>query len=260
IPLTRPEVYYGLKSLDYVIANSGMQEFNYPGQEGPVYTHYEGDGGVVLSSWFRRLLYAWKFADLNILISGEIQPDSRIQYRRVVAERFATIAPFLLRDREAYSVVADGRLFWIQDAYTVTDRYPYSTAYGRFNYIREGRRGRLHRRCRLLPLRPRRPPGPGVRPHLPRALPSGRRDARLPARPRPGPPGPVHRPDPDAAPVPHAGPGGLLQQGGPVVGPGPELLRPVPGPAALLHRGPAARRGARGVPPDPAVHAGQPAQ
>jgi hypothetical protein len=136
IPLTRPEVYYGLKSLDYVIARSSMQEFNYPGQEGPVYTHYEGEGGVVLSSWFRRFLYAWKFADLNILISGEIQSDSRIQYRRVVSERFATIAPFLLRDREAYSVVADDRLFWIQDAYTVTDRYPYSTSYNGFNYIR----------------------------------------------------------------------------------------------------------------------------
>ncbi|HUG40360.1 MAG TPA: UPF0182 family protein, partial [Longimicrobiales bacterium] len=137
IPLERPEVYYGLKSLDYVIVRSGMDEFNYPGPDGPVYTRYEGDGGVLLSSFFRRLVYAWEFADLNILISGEINPDSRIQYRREVPERFSTIAPFLLRDREAYSVVADGRLTWIQDAYTVTDRYPYSTGWGtRFNYIR----------------------------------------------------------------------------------------------------------------------------
>ena len=137
IPLDRPEVYYGLKSLNHVIVNSGMQEFNYPGREGPVYTHYQGTGGVPLSSFFRRLIYAWEFKDLNILISGEIQPDSRIQYRRVIRERFSTIAPFLLQDREGYSVVADGRLFWIQDAYTVTDRYPYSTLWdGRFNYIR----------------------------------------------------------------------------------------------------------------------------
>ncbi|NIP80597.1 MAG: hypothetical protein GWM90_15800, partial [Gemmatimonadetes bacterium] len=61
---------------------SGMQEFNYPGPEGPEYTSYDGDGGVELSSFFRRLLYAWQFGDLNILISGEISPDSRIQYRR----------------------------------------------------------------------------------------------------------------------------------------------------------------------------------
>jgi uncharacterized protein len=138
IPLERPEVYYGLKSLNYVIARSGMAEFNYPGPTGPVYTHYEGDGGVQLSSFFRRVLYAWQFRDLNILISNEIEPQSRIQYRRTVPHRFATLSPFLLRDREAYTVVADGRLFWIQDAYTITDRYPYSTPWtgGRFNYIR----------------------------------------------------------------------------------------------------------------------------
>jgi uncharacterized protein len=137
IPLERSEIYYGLKSLEYLIVNSRMQEFNYPGTDGPVYTHYQGSGGVLLDSFFRRLIYAWQFRDLNILISGEITPESRIQYRRTIAERFSTVAPFLLRDREAYSVVADGRLFWIQDAYTTTTRYPYSTPWeNSFNYIR----------------------------------------------------------------------------------------------------------------------------
>ena len=137
IPLEQPEIYYGLQSLDHVIARSGMQEFNYPGPEGPEYTSYDGDGGVELSSFFRRLIYAWQFGDLNILISGEIRRDSRIQYRRTVAQRVGAIAPFLLQDRQPYVVVADGRLFWIQDAYTVTQRYPYATPWnGRFNYIR----------------------------------------------------------------------------------------------------------------------------
>jgi len=137
IPLKHPEIYYGLKSLDFMITRSGMQEFNYPGTDGPVYTHYEGKGGVVLSSFFRRLIYAWQFMDINILISGEINPDSLIQYRRTVQERFSTVTPFLMRDQEAYSVVADGRMFWIQDAYTVTDRFPYSTPFQRrFNYMR----------------------------------------------------------------------------------------------------------------------------
>ena len=137
IPLERPEIYYGLKSLDSMIVNTRMQEFNYPGSDGPVYTSYEGEGGVTLNSLFRRLLYAWQFRDLNILISGEIEPESRIQYRRTVAERFNVLAPFLLRDENPYVVVADGRLSWIQDAYTVTDRYPYSTEWQRhFNYIR----------------------------------------------------------------------------------------------------------------------------
>lgn len=137
IPLERPEIYFGLKSLDFLITRSSMQEFNYPGPDGPVYTHYKGEGGVQLRSFFRRLIYAWQFMDINILISGEINPDSLIQYRRTVQERFSTVTPFLMRDREAYSVVADGRLFWIQDAYTVTNRYPYSTPWQqRFNYIR----------------------------------------------------------------------------------------------------------------------------
>jgi len=137
IPLTRPDIYYGLKSLDFLIVRSGMQEFNYPGPDGPVYVSYEGNGGVALSSLFRRLIYSIKFMDINILISGEIAADSRIQYRRTVPERFATVTPFLMRDREAYPVVADGRLFWIQDAYTVTRRYPYATPFeNSFNYIR----------------------------------------------------------------------------------------------------------------------------
>jgi uncharacterized protein len=137
IDLERPEVYYGLQSLQYMIVNSRMQEFNYPGPDGPVYTHYQGTGGVPLSSTFRRLMYALQFRDLNILISGEVTPESRIQYRRTIPERFTTLAPFLMRDREAYTVVADGRLYWIQDAYTTTNRYPYSTPWqNRFNYIR----------------------------------------------------------------------------------------------------------------------------
>lgn len=137
ISLEQPEIYYGLKSLDSIIVNTRMQEFNFPGPDGPVYTRYQGQGGVFLSSFFRRLLYAWQFQDLNILISGEIESESRIQYRRTVPERFSTITPFLLRDQNPYIVVADGRLFWIQDAYTMTNQYPYSTPWqGQLNYIR----------------------------------------------------------------------------------------------------------------------------
>lgn len=137
IPLDRPDIYYGLKSLDFLIVRSGMQEFNYPGRDGPAYVNYAGRGGVQLSGFFRRLIYAIKFMDVNILISGEVTSESRIQYRRTIPERFAAVTPFLLRDRESYPVVADGRLFWIQDAYTVTRRYPYSTSFQhRFNYIR----------------------------------------------------------------------------------------------------------------------------
>ncbi len=137
ISLKRPEIYYGLKSLDSIIVNSRMKEFNYPGEEGPIYTRYKGKGGVPLTSMFRRLLYAWQFRDLNILLSGEIEPSSLIQYRRTVPERFSALAPFLLPDKNPYVVVANERIYWIQDAYTVTDQYPYSTSWQKqFNYMR----------------------------------------------------------------------------------------------------------------------------
>ena len=139
--LERPEVYYGESREDFVIVNSNQPELDYAPTEGsPVYTQYQGRGGIPLKNSFRRIAYAWEFRDFNVLISGEIKDESRIQYRRQVAERVETVAPFLRLDADPYIVVSDGRLFWIQDAYTVTERYPYSTlqdtTLGRFNYIR----------------------------------------------------------------------------------------------------------------------------
>jgi len=83
------------------------------------------------------LVYAWQFGDLNILISGELNPESRVLYYRNIRERVNHLAPFLTLDGDPYVVVMNGRLFWIQDAYTTTNRYPYSSPFGdRLNYIR----------------------------------------------------------------------------------------------------------------------------
>jgi uncharacterized membrane protein (UPF0182 family) len=93
---------------------------------------------VGLGSIFRRFAYTWEFGDVNILLSDQITSGSRIQYRRSIRERVSTIAPFLRLDRDPYPVLDDrGKLWWMQDAYTTTDRYPYSTPsrWG-FNYIR----------------------------------------------------------------------------------------------------------------------------
>ena len=140
-PLVRPEVYYGESREDFVVVNSNAAELLYEPKEGnPIYEHYAGTGGVRIGSFFRRLAYAWEFRDINLVITGEINPDSRIQYRRTIRERIETVAPFLLLDADPYIVVSQGRLFWIQDAYTVTDGYPYSTPIDvpgeKFNYIR----------------------------------------------------------------------------------------------------------------------------
>ena len=140
--ITQAQIYYGENSSNYVLVNTKETEFDYPALEGDdpadaAAYEYDGDGGVRLSSMFRRAAYAWEFADINLLISGALNSESRLQYRRDVQDRVHEIAPFLRLDSDPYMVVADGGLFWIQDAYTVTSRYPYSDPYrGDFNYIR----------------------------------------------------------------------------------------------------------------------------
>ena len=132
--MSRPEVYYGESPVEFAIVNGGMREVN-PSSEA---WNYDGEGGVSLDSWFRRLLYAMKFGDVNIALSDQVTGSSRIQFHRHVRERVKTIAPFLKLDRDPYPVLDNaGKLWWIQDAYTVTDGYPYSTgADAEFNYIR----------------------------------------------------------------------------------------------------------------------------
>ena len=140
LALTEPGVYYGLKSLPFVIVGSKQQELDYQGEGAePVFTKYAGSGGVNLSSIIRRAAYAWQFKDINIFISGQVDTSrSRLQYRRTVPERFGTITPFLIPDSDPYQVAADGRIFFVQDGYTVTPQYPYSTPWNinEFNYIR----------------------------------------------------------------------------------------------------------------------------
>ena len=137
-----PRIYYGENTLNYVIVNSNTDELDYQTAEGELFrTRYGGDGGVQLSSVFRRLAFAWQFGDFNILISGEIIPESRVQYHRAIQERVSKATPFLVLDRDPYIVAADGRLIWVQDAYTTSDHYPYSDpigdpAIGQINYMR----------------------------------------------------------------------------------------------------------------------------
>src|ERR1039457_1437877 len=125
----------------YRIVATGIKEFDYPKGNDNVYTSYAGKGGVPLDSAWKRLLFAWTKADVNILLTSYLKPESRIQFYRDVRERVAQIAPFLLLDQDPYAVLSEGKLYWIQDAYTVSDHYPYSnvqtsgSAQG-MNYIR----------------------------------------------------------------------------------------------------------------------------
>jgi uncharacterized protein len=134
LPVTRPEIYYGEAPGDFAIVNTDLREVD----PNPDFERYDGAGGVPLSSLIRRIAYAWRFGDINILLNDQINPESRIQFRRQIQERVATIAPFLKLDQDPYPVLDDaGKLWWIQDAYTTTVRYPYSTpSQEGFNYIR----------------------------------------------------------------------------------------------------------------------------
>ena len=125
--ILRPEIYYGLDSTNFLITGSKTSEFDYSMGDESQYKNYEGNGGVSIKSFFRKLIYSWEFADLNILISDQLSDESKIQYQRDVVSRFETLTPFLTPDSDPYIVVADGKLYWILDAYTTTNRYPYST-------------------------------------------------------------------------------------------------------------------------------------
>lgn len=135
--IDQPAIYYGERMPGYRIVNTGIEEFDYPKGDANVYARYAGQGGVPLNSYWRRLLFAWNRFDVNIAISSYITPESRIQMWRRVQERVHKIAPFLELDHDPYLVVSDGRLYWVQDAYTIADSFPYSEPYEDGpNYIR----------------------------------------------------------------------------------------------------------------------------
>ncbi len=134
----RPEIYYGQLMDDYVIVKTRQPEFDYPSGDTNVSSHYEGTGGVPLGSFVRRLLFAIRMTDPNLLLSSDMTPESRILFHRDISERVQVIAPFLTFDNDPYLVLdrESGRLFWVIDAYTTSDAYPYSTPRHGLNYIR----------------------------------------------------------------------------------------------------------------------------
>jgi len=136
LPITEPSIYFGELTNDYVIVRTRAQEFHYPKGEDNVYSQYTGTGGVPVDSFWRKLLFAAHFRNYQILLSDDITNESRLMFDRQIRRRVQKIAPFLELDEDPYPVVSDGRIYWIQDAYTVTERYPYSTASGGVNYIR----------------------------------------------------------------------------------------------------------------------------
>ena len=137
LEVTRPEIYYGEVTKDYVFVKTRQQEFNYPEGDQNIFSTYEGSGGLVLGSLWRRLLVSAFTRDLKMLLSDDFTDETRILIFRNIAERIRKVAPFLNFDHDPYMVISQGRLYWIFDAYTISDRFPYAQHYGRLgNYMR----------------------------------------------------------------------------------------------------------------------------
>ena len=271
LTVTRPEIYFGETTDTDVYVNTRQQEFNYPQGETNSLTSYEGTGGIVLGGYLRRLLIATERGDIAKLpFSDDVGPESRLLMRRNVRARAAALAPFLTFDDDPYMVLrADGRLAWMMDAFTVSDRYPYSrrvrvgAAAGQLRpQQREGRDRRLRRIDDVLRLRPDRSDHRRVSRALSGALQGRGIDARGPARARP-----VSRAAAFAAgrrlrPVPHDRSRGFLQSRGSLDGGDRRGDEPAGDAGNLrdgaeLRRHEAARRDAAGVRRDAAVLAGQ---
>ena len=122
--IREPRIYYGEQKSDYVIVKGTTLEFDYPKGKDNVYVAYDGAGGVPLSGMLRKIVFAHHFNDMNLLLSSYITDDSRIMIRRNIRERVRTITPFLSLDRDPYLVISEGRIFWMQDAYTTSDYFP----------------------------------------------------------------------------------------------------------------------------------------
>jgi uncharacterized membrane protein (UPF0182 family) len=128
LDIVEPSIYYGELSNDYVIVRTEAPEFHYPKDEGDQETRYDGRGGVPLGSLWRQLIFALRFGSYQILLNDDIGAESRILFNRRIGDRVRTIAgEFLRLDQDPYLVLADGRLYWIYDAYTTSRRYPYSS-------------------------------------------------------------------------------------------------------------------------------------
>jgi uncharacterized protein len=148
VPIGQPRIYYGENTDTYVMTGTKVKELDYPSGNENIYNVYDGRGGIALDSWWRRWLFAKYTNDWRMAISPEFLPQTKLLMRRNIDRRIREIAPFLRFDRDPYLVATDARvnptdirdasyLYWIVDAYTTSDRYPYSdTGTEGINYIR----------------------------------------------------------------------------------------------------------------------------
>ncbi|MGM5488077.1 MAG: UPF0182 family protein [Nanobdellota archaeon] len=134
--ITQPQIYYGENDNEYVLVNSKVDEFDYPKGDSNQYINYDGTGGVKLDSFFKKLMFAIRFGDFRLMLSSNVDEETRIVFNSNIRERIKSITPFIRLDSDPYIVIHDGRLKWIVDGYTVHNKFPYSEKTNGINYIR----------------------------------------------------------------------------------------------------------------------------
>ena len=137
ITIDRPEIYFGELSNEYIVVNTDEPEFDYPDGSSNQYTKYEGTAGIKMNL-FNRLVFTVREGSLKLLVSSNIDGNSKIIINRNVVKRVQKIMPYLSYENDPYLVTVDGKLYWMMDAYTESSNYPYSEPISgeTTNYIR----------------------------------------------------------------------------------------------------------------------------
>ncbi len=134
--VAEPRIYFGERTAAYALVKTKLDEFDYPGDIDNFFTQYYADSGIPVSGFFSRLLLALYTGDKEIVFTKQLKDDSRILLYRHIRQRLLRIAPFLSFDDDPYPILSGGKIFWVVDGYTLTDRFPYAESIGRTNYLR----------------------------------------------------------------------------------------------------------------------------
>ncbi len=143
-PITQPRIYFGERPSNYLVVGAQQNEFDYPTGDDSVggsgtQTRWTGTTGIPLDTTFQRLLFALRFRDLNLLISDQVTRDSQLLFHRSLDDRISRIAPFLLFDKDPYLVIDDsGRMVYVQDAFTTSDKFPNAQAFDPSTFVTTG--------------------------------------------------------------------------------------------------------------------------
>ena len=184
LAITQPQIYYGLLGTNYVLVKTKYQEFDYPGANGNVYAPYTGSGGIPIASFLNRLAFAIRFGDIRFFTSSAITGGSRVIISTTSRRAWPRRRPSYASTATRTWSIAGGRLYWIADAYTTTDRIPYSQPSGGLNYIRNSVKVVIDAYNGSMTLLRVRPQDPLIRTYeqpVPRHVPARVADARRPA-------------------------------------------------------------------------------